>query len=166
MSPPAQLVLMIGAGFVEGYALGAGQAFALPFRVNRRRFALLTGFGAALVWGSVMAMFLAPDPPVLAPLIAVVGLPAIGGAQWLELRRHRPRAHRWIGWTALAWTLALPISFIPGVFVDEATPLVAHIALWCSGGVAMAAVMAVVTWLGATRLAAEPTTEPRARSVT
>jgi hypothetical protein len=73
---------------------------------------------------------------------------AIGGAQWIELRHHRVPARRWIGWTALAWLVALPLSFAPGPLVDETTPLAAHIVLWGCGGVLMAYVMALITWRG------------------
>jgi hypothetical protein len=151
LAPTAELVALAAAGFVEGFALGSGQARALPFRVARLRYALLTGAAASAVWASVMALMLAPHPLVLAPVVAVVGLGAIGSAQWLELRRHVTGAARWIGWTALAWSAALPLSFLPGPFVDEATPLPAHLALWALGGVLMAAVMAVITWQAVAR---------------
>jgi len=81
--------------------------------------------------------------------VVLTGLTAIGLAQWVELRHHVPRAWRFIVWTALAWTLALPFSSAPGPFVDESTPLVPQIVLWTLGG----AMMALVTWLRARRLA-------------
>jgi hypothetical protein len=83
----------------------------------------------------------------------VVGLVAIGGLQWLELRNRTSRATAWIAWTALAWALALPLSFLAGPFVDEHTPLPIHFVLWGSTGVMMAYVMALVTWQGVRRIA-------------
>ncbi len=83
---------------------------------------------------------------------ALFGLTAIGAGQWLELRRHTRMAHRWILWTALAWILALPLSFAPTPFVDEATPLASSFVLWGCAGLLMAHVMALVTWQGVRRL--------------
>ncbi len=78
-------------------------------------------------------------------LAATIGLTAIGGAQWIELR-HVANAHRWIGWTALAWVVALPWSFLPGPAVDKSTPAVVHFALWSCAGALMAYTLAQVTW--------------------
>ena len=122
---------------------------------------LWTSLAAGVVWASVMTgMLVFPDPSRsfglklgLGIALAVVGLSAIGAAQWLELKRHVHNASRWIGWTALGWALALPWSFVPGPFVDEWTPAAAHIALWSTGGAIMAYVFALVTWQGAKRLA-------------
>ncbi len=147
----SQLLALTAAGFVEGFALGSGQVRALTFSVRRLRFSLLTGAGAALMWASVMAMQSAPNPGILAPWIVVVGLFAIGGAQWLELRHHGVHAVSWLGWTALAWIVALPLAFLPGMFVDTATPLAVHLALWPLGGLLMAYVMASLTWPAARR---------------
>ena len=102
-----------------------------------RRNTLLTALGAAVVWAGVMAAMRLGGalPPLMAAALAGVaagaaGLAAIGAAQWLELRRDAARAGRWIAWTALAWAVALPLSFAPGPFVDESTPLASHVALW------------------------------------
>ena len=146
-----QVVVVAAAGFVEGVALGTGQALALPIRVDRRRYALLTGLGAALMWATVMTVMLAGQPALFA-VVGLVGLVAIGGAQWFELRYRVTRAHRWILWTALAWIVALPLSFTPAPFVDETTPAAENFALWACGGALMAYVMALVTWQGAARL--------------
>ncbi|MDX2089180.1 MAG: hypothetical protein SFX73_15090 [Kofleriaceae bacterium] len=159
-SDGARAVALVMAGFIEGLALGLGQAWALPLRVRRPRFALLTSAGAGLVWALVMVlMWLGPrlSPPHAigaVPLAVAVGLASIGTAQWLELRHHAKRAAPWIAWTALAWLVALPLSFAPGPFVDEATPLATQLVLWGSGGLVMALVMALITWQGSRRLVA------------
>jgi hypothetical protein len=155
--------LVVAAGALEGLALGAGQAWAFPLPVRRGRYALVTAFGACIVWAVVMSMLLLAGRgagvslAIMAPLIlgaAIVGLAAIGSAQWIELRHYTPLAHRWIAWTALAWAVALPLSFTPGPFVDESSPIASHVALWGSAGVLMAYVMALMTWQGVSRLAA------------
>lgn len=151
LAPPVQLGLLIAAGFVEGLCLGFGQASALRHPVRRLRFALWTGLGAAAAWGAFMVASLEQTVPLFV-FAAVVGLGAVGGLQWLELRHHFGRAHRWIGWTALAWLLALPLSFLPSPLVDEATPTASLFALWLSSGLLMAYVMALITWQGAKRL--------------
>lgn len=147
---------LCAAGAVEGLLLGLGQALAWPVRLNVRRYALLTSVGAALAWASIMGVVqLGSVPSVPAPVVAVCGvlagliaLASVGCAQWLELRRRVARAHRFIGWTALAWLVALPISFAPSPFVDETTPLGWVVALWSASGLLMAFVMALITWKG------------------
>lgn len=159
IAPGGFFLSMVIAGALEGAALGFGQASALPTPVNRARFTRLTAAAAALTWGAAMLTMQAItlDMPVaLQVLLAIVtgslGLGALGSAQWLELRRYGPHARRWILWTALSWTVALPMSFLPGLFVDEATPTRWQLPLWSAGGVLMAYTMALITWQGARRL--------------
>jgi hypothetical protein len=157
-------IALTAAGLVEGLALGSGQAWAFPLRLRRLRFALLTAVGAGLVWATVMSMMLLASGPSLplplavglGVLAALLGLGAIGSAQWLELRHHTPRAGTWIAWTALAWSLALPLSFAPGPLVDASTPPMTQVVLWSGGGLLMALVMALVTWQGVRRLLPMP----------
>jgi len=159
---PSMVVLLTAAGFLEGFALGVGQAWAIPLPVRKMRYALLTALGAGLVWLSVMLLISLVESKsvpfafasVAGFMTVLVGLLAIGSSQWLELRHHVEVAHRWIPWTAAAWALALPFSFAPGPFVDESTPLAAHIVLWGCGGLLMAFVMAQTTWQGVDRLVA------------
>jgi hypothetical protein len=158
LGEPAQAGVVITAGFIEGLLLGAGQAWALPIPVRRVRYALLTSLGAGVVWLCVMSMMpllsraSLPVAVIVGSLAGLVGLASIGAAQWLELRAHVGRAHLWIGWTALAWALALPLSFAPGPFVDASTPLASQLVLWACGGLLMAHVMALTTWQGVRRL--------------
>lgn len=155
LSEPVQALLVVAAGFVEGFLLGAGQALVMPLPIAKLRYALFTSLGAGIVWASVMSMtalFGYGLPPVLMAMlglvVGVVGLLAIGGMQWLVVRRCAPHARRWIFWTALAWVLALPLSFTPAPFVDQTTPLAPNLVLWSCGGLLMALVMALVTWQG------------------
>lgn len=156
----AQAGWVVAAGLVEGLVLGAGQAWAFPLPVRRARYALLTALGAGIVWSSAMLMTVMMNGKTI-PIVplAVVGvsaallaLAAIGSVQWVEIRHHAERAHRWIAWTGLAWALALPLSFAPGPFVDESTPIASHVVLWGCGGLLMAFVMALITWQGVRRL--------------
>ena len=150
------------AGAIEGLLLGAAQAWAWPLPVRRLRYAGLTALAACGVWVGVMSLMqwvaLHSEPTVLLLTLgvstAVLGLLAMGAAQWVELRHHSQRAWRFIMWTALAWLLALPFSFAPGPFVDETTPWPSQLALWSMGGLLMAAAMAMVTWLGVKALVA------------
>ena len=151
-----QSVLVVAAGVVEGLCLGLGQAIAMPIRVNRARYAGLTGLGAGLAWAAAMSVqglasaTDAPIPVVVAAgvVAATIGLTALGGAQWLVLRRHGVSARRWMGWTALAWILALPLSFLPSPLVGASTPAITSLVLWACSGLMMAHVMARVTWRG------------------
>lgn len=154
--------LVIAAGCIEGLACGAGQAWAMPLPIRRLRFAVLTGVGAGAVWAIAFAMIgwlgsfeIGVASMIVGSLLAAaIGLTAIGGAQWLELRHVANAAHRWIGWTALAWMVALPWSFLPGPAVDASTPALVHFALWSCAGALMAYTFAQVTWQGARRLGA------------
>lgn len=162
LTQTTQSALVVTAGLVEGIALGTGQALAFPFSVRRLRYVLLTALGAGTVWLLVMSTRLLLGSHTIPVALGVaaafvaglIGLPAIGFLQWIELRHHASSAHRWIGWTALAWAIALPLSFTPGPFVDESTPIAAHFALWGSAGALMAYVMAGITWQGVRRLSA------------
>lgn len=162
VSQLAQTLAVAAAGLFEGAFLGAAQAFALPTRVARFRFAALTSLGAGLVWLGVMAITALASNDNVAPAIkiaagvagGIAALAAIGGAQWIELRRHVSGAWRWILWTALAWCIALPCSFAPAPFVDDSTPMLPNAVLWFCGGVCMAYVMAQITWRGAARMRA------------
>lgn len=164
VSEAGQVALMTVAGLGEGFLLGLGQSVAFRLPVRRARYTLLTAVGAGLVWCAVMSTMLlaAADVPVAATagaavLVALFGLLGIGGPQYLELRHHTTAALRWIPWTALAWVVALPTSFLPGLLVDETTPVWVDVTLYACAGLLMAYLMALITWQGARSLTA-PTT--------
>ena len=161
-----QGLVLVAAGLVEGLLLGVGQAWALPFAVHRARYALLTAAGAAVAWASILSAR-ALAGWIAGPALAAAGLVALlalGSAQWIELRRRTPGAERWIAWTAIAWTVALPMSFAPAPFVDESTPLAVHLVLWPCAGVVMAYTMAIVTWQGVRSLLGDLAKHGPARS--
>lgn len=146
---------LVVAGCIEGLCLGLGQAAILPWPVNKRGYVAATALAAGTVWAGVFVMMssvgsgsLGVAQWLMLGLAALTMLFAIGGAQWFVLRRVVSGGWVWAAWTALAWLLALPLSFLPGPLVDETTPLSTHLVVWGSGGVLMAYVMAWFTWLG------------------
>jgi hypothetical protein len=160
LDPAFRGAVLVLAGAVEGLVCGAGQAYAFPLPLRRARFAALTSVAAAAVWALAFGIVAiahagAPQAAVIATavIVAPIGLVLMGAAQWLELRQHAFRAHRWIAWSALAWAVALPASFLPMPLVDESTPASESLVLWIAAGLAMAYVMALLTWQGARRLA-------------
>jgi hypothetical protein len=116
---PVAFVGLVAAGSVEGAILGWSQARVLsqPLRrLSSRRWVVGTSAAAALAWSIGMLPSTAHDlwsgwpvPLVIfaAAALAVVLLCSIGAAQWLELRRHVPRAGRWVAATAAAWCAGL-----------------------------------------------------------
>ena len=164
LAAPLSALSLVCAGAIEGFLLGAGQAWALPIRVDRVRFSLFTAGGAAVAWGLAMTVSVVAGNPqvsavnvgLLAVVCALLGLAALSGAQWLVLRRHAVNAVVYARWTVVAWLLALPASFAAGPFVDEQTPVASLIALFGCAGVLMAYLMAVLTWQGARRLVCRP----------
>lgn len=156
-----QMVCIAAAGGVEGILLGLGQALAWPLRVRKARYALLSALAALSVWSVALLgrwgiLMSSGSHPIVAILLGVlmlaVGLTSIGGLQALELRRVTGSTGRWVAWTALAWIVALPLSFLPSPLVDERTPLGTHLALWASAGFMMAYAMALVTGYGVTQV--------------
>ena len=163
MDGVAQWAALVAAGAVEGLVLGSAQGAVFPGAIEGRRFAVFSAAGAALAWSCFMgiSMLVGSNVPGVivgagALVMGAVGLFSVGVAQGLALKGAggpSATAVRWfVGWTALAWAVALPLSFAASPFVDESTPLWVHVVLWGMGGVCRAWVMALVTWQGARRL--------------
>ncbi|MGY1829507.1 hypothetical protein ACI8AA_03645 [Geodermatophilus sp. SYSU D01180] len=176
---PAALAVLAAAGAAEGALLGAAQAAVLaPVLpdLSRRDWTLRTAAAAVVAWclgtapstwaSGVLDLPLAVQVP-LALLAAALLLTVIGAAQWTVLRRHVPRAGRWIACTALAWLAGLL------VFTAVTTPLwqpgqdpVPVAAIGVLGGLAMALTMAAVTGRGVVvLLAARLRQAPAVRAV-
>jgi Ca2+-transporting ATPase len=162
---PAWALLVAGAG--EGAVLGIAQALVLRTVLvgfPTATWTVRTALAASCAW----ALGLAPSetagtwqgwPPAAQVAVAVPAglllLASIGGAQWTVLRRRVPGAHRWIGWTALAWLAGLT------VFLLVASPLwQPGQPPWLTAGIGvlagslMAVSMAAVTGWGLVRLLA------------
>ena len=106
--------LLLVAGAAEGSLLGAGQAVVLRHRLvglRRSSWVALTAAGAVVAYcaglipstfADVWTQWGVPAQALLLTVVAVVLLLSIGTAQWVELRRHVPRAGWWILGTAVA----------------------------------------------------------------
>ncbi|MFC7615427.1 hypothetical protein ACFQV2_19910 [Actinokineospora soli] len=149
-SPVVAVPALVAAGAVEGAALGLGQAVVLrrvlaDLPVSRWVAATAVAASAAYVLGLLPSLVGSPWA-----WLALVPLPAtIGYAQWLVLRRIRPRTAGWIAVTAMAWIAGL------AAFLAIATPLwtsgqpvVQTAAVGAVAGLVMAAVVAAITGLG------------------
>jgi hypothetical protein len=166
--PAAGVPLLVLAGLVEGAVLGWFQGRVLKSRlpaVSVRRWVLLTAAAAAVAWTVGLLSFSSESWqgwPAAAQIVtgsgaAMVLLVSIGLAQWFELRRHVPRAWRWIAGSAAAWAVGL------GVFMAVATPLWQPgqdlwltAAIGIGAAVLMAVAMAAVTGLVLVRLLPKP----------
>ena len=116
---PVAFAALALAGSLEGAVLGWSQARVLrrPLRrLSSRRWIVNTSAAAALAWSIGMLPSTAHDLwsrwPILLIVVAAAALGlvllcSIGTAQWLELRRHVPRAGRWVITTAAAWCAGL-----------------------------------------------------------
>lgn len=168
-------IAMLGVATVAGLGEGAVLAFAqwLVLRLyipelNRRRWVLFTALAASLAWfiGMLPSTLipiiglkpssLASSPfgiPVmlaialLALLAAAAFLLSIGVAQWLELRRHVPRAWRWIVANAIAWPIGVMIPVVTISLVPDTSPTWAFIVSGLIGGVLMGVVVGIITGL-------------------
>lgn len=166
LAPWAGWLLAVCLGLGEGAVLGLAQARALvgtAVEVPVRRWVAVTALAAALAWSIGMA----PSTLIESGVEIDVGRPltwaAFGGgglillltipaAQWTVLRQVLARAWRWVPLNVVAWLVGLTFTLLPSPFVDESTPPAQLAVLFALGGVAMAAVVAVVTGLGLRRM--------------
>jgi len=159
LGPALFLLMMVCAGIGEGALLGAGQAAALRRivpGVDGRRWVVATALAAGFAWCLGMLPGTLGDygAPVWVSIAAwVAGAPlmlaSIPLPQALLLARVIPSARwRWAWITAGAWAAALPATFLPGPFVDEATPAGVLFAAFAAAGAVMAMAMALVTGWG------------------
>ncbi len=173
----AGLAVVVAAGAAEGAVLGAAQAAVLAGEVpglSRRDWIVRTAAAAAVAWvigmgPSTWAEGVLDGPVALQVVLAVpaagVLLGSIGLAQWTVLRRHVPRAGRWVAWTAAGWLAGLAVftAFTAPLWQPGQAPaLVAAIGVL--GGLVMALSMAAVTGRGAVLLLRGTTGAPVARA--
>lgn len=133
----AVLAVVLGVA-LEGWLVGTAQASVLCERLqhmSRRAWTLATMVGAGLAWtigmipSTVMALVeltgtvpvkpesppAEPGPLLVYPAAVVLGAvtgPILGAAQWVALKRHVPRAHRWLWANAAAWAVGMPAIFL------------------------------------------------------
>lgn len=147
---PWRLLLVIGAGAVEGAALATGQYAAMGSRRPRRVVWVgATAAAASLAWLiGMLPSALAPDIDLAAavPLLVIGGLALLATipvAQWMAL--HRERTARWIPVTMAAWLVAIAWTAAPSPFVDESSPIVLVAGLYVVAGILMAVTVASLT---------------------
>lgn len=159
------LIALVLGGSVEGAVLGWSQARVLRRHLpmlSSRRWILLTSAGAAFAWlvGMIPSTFYRvwetwPTGRVVlvAGVLGVVLLCSVGIAQWWELRRHLPRAARWIFITAGAWCVGLmAFSVIAPPLWHEGQSTAVIVAIGLTAGAAMAVTMAAITGLALAKL--------------
>jgi len=148
---------VLGAGFVEGCALGYAQAHCWRRRLPllpAGRYTLATGLAAVLAY----ALGLLPStvgglPPAVLVVAGLVLLASIGTAQWLVLRRAGLDRPVWIFTTAGAWLAGLAVFLLTAMPLwqpGQAWWLVTVIGVGC--GLLMAFTVAALTGLAAGRL--------------
>jgi hypothetical protein len=150
----AFVMLLVCAGTAEGAVLGfaqtVGMARELPV-VPRRDWVRATAGAAAVAWafGATAGVFSERMP--LAAMIALWGvagtviLLSIGTAQWLVLRRYVSNAGWWVPANAGAWLLGVGVVFAASSILTEDTQAAVIGLVAVLSGVAMAAIVAVVT---------------------
>lgn len=153
--------VIVLAGALEGACVGVAQGLvlrrALP-AVPLARWCALTMLGAAAAWALGMGVGgRAPAASAWFPVLAVVFLLAIGAvmgvAQWAELRRHVPRAWRWILVNAVVWPLGMLPTFAVSALFDASTPVALVVAGVTAAGAAMGLVVGGGTGWAMQRLA-------------
>lgn len=152
------LLILLGAGAIEGALLGRGQAMAmnrlqLPAAILRL-WPVATSVAAMVAW----SIGLIPSSLeriswsswtawLVAGVIVVALLASIPTAQFMLLRTALPGAGRWIKFNALAWLLGLSWTFAPPAVVKPDTPVISEIGVYAIAGVLMATTVGIITGL-------------------
>ena len=151
LADPWRYLVLVGAGAVEGAALGAAQLTGMGARrPNPRLWIAATALGAMVAW----AIGLLPSTlgvPLATPFgisLILVGaatlLASIPVLQWLVIRRRTP-SKRWIPVNMGAWAIAILWTFAPSPIVDESTSITVLFAVYTIAGLLMAATVAALT---------------------
>jgi hypothetical protein len=110
------LLLMVGAGAVEGAVLGSAQWQAMRsefLAMPQLAWVRATAVGAAIAWafGMSPSTFFVDGPLAVFVAFQIVGvlgvMLSIAIAQWWVLREHLDGAGWWIPATTLAWTVGI-----------------------------------------------------------
>jgi hypothetical protein len=160
------VTVLLLAGAVEGYVLGAAQAWALRTVVPAlpvRAFAAATAAAAVVAYVIGLAPSSLGDRVLDVPLVLLVPAAALGGlvllasigtAQWLVLRRAGYDVPWWIAYTAVGWLAGLTVFMVVVTPLWQAgQPALLVVAIGVLGGVLMAATVAATTGFAALRLA-------------
>jgi hypothetical protein len=148
--------IVLAAGTVEGLILGVAQASALKHlapSVNSTLWVVATVAGAAIAWGF---MWLIPtywdrgEPAGIIAGISFLAIPVallaltVPQAEVLNLAKVR-LPYLWLAYGTLAWTVAVPLVFLGGLFVDDSSSTAAVLAAFGAGGVLMALAYAAIS---------------------
>lgn len=158
--------LLVAAGAVEGALLGWSQSVVLRRAVPAlpgRDWVRATSLGAVVAWTmgmlpTVVFARLSGVPTAVLVVLAVAAglvlLGSIGTAQWLVLRRYRPRCGYWVAVTAGAWCLGLGLFLaITMPLWHPGQPVAVVVLIGVLGAIAMAVTAAAFTGAFVVRLA-------------
>ena len=159
------LPLLIAAGSIEGAVLGWSQARVLGRvlpELSARHWVVLTAIAAAFAWliglipstfGSSLSTWPVGALIVVGMILGTLLLCSIGTAQWVELRRHVPRAGWWVLVTAAVWCCGLlTFGAVTSLLWQPGQPILLIAAIGVVGGLVMAVTMAVTSGWALVRL--------------
>jgi hypothetical protein len=156
---------LVMAATVEGAIVGLAQWWVLrPYLpdLSSRVWVQATILGAIGAWvlgmtlGTLAGDFIGLGESTAALLFGAALGPVVGallgGAQWLALRHHVPRAGWWVLANALAWTAGMAVIFAATGIAQESTPVAVVAIAWAVSGVLAGVVVAaihglVLVWL-------------------
>ncbi len=167
------LLLVVGAGLVEGLALGAAQSWSLGRwlpRLRRSRYVVATVLVAGLGWaaGSAPAVLgqdgageeaAGPSLVLLVLGAAGVGLavgPVLGLAQAWVLRPVVRHAGAWVVANTLAWPVVMTVIFVGASLARAEWTMAAVVAAGAVTGAAAGGVLGLTTWWALRSMATVP----------
>lgn len=161
-----QLLIMLGAGTLEGLLLGWFQARMLQRRYpgfELRAWWRMTALAAAIAWllGMVYPVFFVPldapavvstEPDLLLSLLLYVGAGAalgtlVGAMQARVLRQWAYDTPRWIVGNAFGWAIGLGWMYLGASLPSLDTPVWLIVALGAAGGILAGLSLGIVTGL-------------------
>lgn len=175
----AAVGVAIAGAAVEGAVVGLAQWSVLKESLpgfEWKPWVAATAIGALVAWllGMMPSTFFqamasgaeatadaAPfDPPLVLQLALAVGMgavlgPFLGVPQWLVLRRHLPRAGRWVLANSVAWAAGMPMIFLATGMIGAAWSTTAIFATVAAGCLAAGLVVGAVHGLWLVRMLAE-----------
>ena len=153
-------LVMVGAGFVEGYLLGVLQS--TPLRrvvpeITQKTWAIHTAIGGAVAWGIYMILSPLLDIPDFASPSATTILAGIGvlclltgvlaTAQWMVVRKYFKDGWLWIPLTIVGWLLGLAVSYVGALLIKPSTSTFMTVAISVVFGFLMGGFSASATGL-------------------
>lgn len=167
-APVFGILLVIAAGAVEGFSLGAFQALALRSlgpKVETKRYVVLTVAAAIIGWGLGLTPSLTmqspspatSEPPALIVVGAALALGVIAGlvlaeVQWRVLGRAATGRRAWLTGNAAGWGGAMAVIFIGATNVPPGMNLLELTAVGALTGALAGLVLGTVSAIGVCRL--------------